>query len=356
MKCFAMGPVEMFPDTLEISKKQLPYFRTEEFSKIVIDSQVRLKNLINAPQSSEVVFLTASGTAAMEATVFNCFTKEDKLLVISGGTFGKRFTDICRTYSIPYEAIELEVDEILTKNHLEIYSNQGFTGLLVNIHETATGQLYDAEMLADFCKENNMYFVVDAISSILADKFDAEKYSADAVILSSQKGLALDPGMAFVILSKRIWKNRVCRITPPSMYFDFKDYVKMNTSGQTPYTPAIRIILQLNDRLIQIEKDGIESTLDYVAEIAEDMRKKLKNINGVSIPDYPLSNACTPVVFDDEKADKIYNLMKDKYGIILAPCSGGLKKQIIRIGHIGNHTIEENLIVTNALEKALAEL
>lgn len=356
MKYFALGPVEMFPFTFEISKQQIPYFRTPEFSAVMLDSEKRLKRVLNAPQNDKVIFLTASGTAAMEATVFNCFTKEDKLLIINGGIFGKRFVEICDAFSYNYESVGLSFGEILTEKHLEKYENQGFTALLVNIHETSTGQLYNIQLLSDFCKRNSMYFVVDAISSVFADEYDINKYGIDVTILSSQKGLAIGPGMSFVLLSKTIWEEKVSKNNPPSLYFDFKDYVENQKRGQTPYTPAVRVALELNDMLIHIEEEGIEHRLAHVDKVVKDFRNKLNLVKGVHLPEYPLSNASTPILFDNLNADSVYEVMKNKYEVVLTPCGGDLKHIMVRMGHIGNHTIEENDLVIGVLKQALLEV
>ena len=356
MKCFALGPVEMFPHTFEISKQQIPYFRTPEFSATMLDSEKRLKRVFNAPENDKVIFLTASGTAAMEASVFNCFTKEDKLLIINGGIFGRRFVEICKAFSYEYESIDLSFGEVLSENHLEKYEGKGFTALLVNIHETSTGQLYNTKMLSDFCKRNKMYFVVDAISSVFADEYDITKYGIDVTILSSQKGLAIGPGMSFVLLSEAIWENKVSKNTPPSLYFDFKDYVENQKRGQTPYTPAVRVALELNDMLKHIEAEGIDHRLEHVDTVVKDFRNKLQNVEGVHFPEYPLSNASTPILFDRLNADKVYEVMKNKYEVVLTPCGGDLKHVMVRMGHIGNHTIEENDLVIDVLKKALLEV
>lgn len=355
MKWFTLGPVEMFPFTLEVSKQQIPYFRTPEFSSIMLDSERRLKRVLNAPKEDKVVFLTASGTAAMEATVFNCFTKEDKLLIINGGIFGKRFVDICNAFLYDYESIDLEFGEVLSNKHLEKFSGMGFSALVVNIHETSTGQLYDIEMLSDFCKKNGMYLIVDAISSVMADYYDINRYSIDATILSSQKGLSLGPGMSFVILSERIWNEKVSNNTPPSLYFDFKDYVENQKRGQTPYTPAVRVALELNDMLIHIEEEGIDSRLKKVNELVHDFREKLLEVQDVHLPEYPLSNASTPILFDNNNADIVYQIMKEKYNVVLTPCGGDLKHIMVRMGHIGHHTLEDNDLVIRVLTKALQE-
>lgn len=140
MKLFTIGPVEMYPETLEMSGKQLPYFRTSEFSEIMLENEVLLKESIHAPKESKVIFLTASGTAAMEAAVINCFTSDDRLLVIQGGSFGRRFSEICRIHKIPFDELILSFGEVLTKEKLEPYNKKGYSGLLVNLHETSTGQ------------------------------------------------------------------------------------------------------------------------------------------------------------------------------------------------------------------------
>lgn len=98
MKVFTVGPVAMYPHTLEVAARPLPYFRTPEFSAMMLDSEQMLRRLLDAPADSYMVFLTASGTAAMEATVLNCLTEEDRVLLIDGGTFGHRFAEICKLH------------------------------------------------------------------------------------------------------------------------------------------------------------------------------------------------------------------------------------------------------------------
>ena len=89
-KLFTIGPVEMYPDTLKIASRQTPYFRTESFSALMLETDALLKQMLHTDKSAETIYLTASGTAAMEASVLNIFNKSDKLLVVSGGIFGKR--------------------------------------------------------------------------------------------------------------------------------------------------------------------------------------------------------------------------------------------------------------------------
>lgn len=353
MKNFALGPVEMFSSTLEVAAQPVPYFRTPEFSDLMLETDGMFKECLGAPAGTKIVYLTASGTAAMEATVFNCFDESSKLLIVDGGIFGHRFTMICDKFRIPYEKVELAFGEVLTPERLEPFDGTGFDALLVNVHETSTGQLYDIHMLSDFCKRNGAYLVVDAISSFLADSYDMEGMGIDATILSSQKGLALGPGMSFVALSPRIYEERVKKTDPPSLYFDFKDYIENFKRGQTPYTPAVRVAFELNDMLKLVLDEGLGNRLAHMAQLAQDFRGRISNIEGVRVPEWPLSNACTPILFDRLNAQAVYRDLKENHDVVLTPCGGDLTDVMVRMGHIGNHTLAENEFVAGLLETSL---
>lgn len=341
---FTIGPVEMFPETLEIGGKQVPYFRNDEFSQIVHSASAGLNRLL-FNSDGEIILLTCSGTGAMEATVINCFTKEDNLIVIDGGSFGHRFTQICDIHDIPYKAVKVEQGETLTRNMIDdVIGDDKFTGLLVNLNETSNCQLYDIKMLSEICKEKDLIFVVDAISAFLADEVNMDKYGIDSVILSSQKALSLAPGLSIVALSEKMLE-RVEAIDSKSIYFDFKDYLKNGERGQTPFTPAIRVIIELEDIVKRLEEKGIENLMKETNELALYFRKRIKEI-GLDYPDYPLSNAVTPVMFPEENAEEVYRELIKKYDLTVNPSGGDLANKNFRVSHVGNHSIEdvENLI------------
>ena len=338
---FAVGPVLMEQDILDIGNQQIPYFRTNEFSKIMLENEKLLKKFVNASDDSRVISLTASGTAAMEASIMNLFTKNDKVLVVNGGSFGKRFKEICDIHEINSEEINLNYSEILTKENLEPYENKGFTGFLINVHETSTGVLYDMDLVKDFCKRNNLFLVVDAISSFLADKFDMQ--GINAVIL------ALPPGLSFVIIDdkaqKRALDNRV-----KSIYFGFKNYLEDGKRGQTPFTPAVSTLIQLNKRLKKINDASIEKVISEVAYIANDFRNKISGLP-LDIASSSMSNALTPLrPKGNMAANEIFEYLKDNYDIFICPNGGDLSKKLFRVGHIGNINIFDNDTLINALK------
>ena len=351
MKLFTVGPVEMYPDTLSDSAKPLPYFRTPEFSEVVLECETNLLDLANAPKDSRVIFLTASGSGAMEAAIINCLTNQDTAIVVDGGSFGHRFFQICQRHSISQKVITLDFGKTLTKEMiLEAYSPK-VTSLIVNAHETSTGQLYDLKMLGNFCKEYGLLFIVDAISSFIADEIDMREMGIDVLIISSQKALALAPGISNVILSPNAI-SRVEQQTCNLMYFDFIDYLKNGERGQTPFTPAVGIILTMQNRLRTIKAAGIENTRQKIQDLAYYFRKNICGLP-IQIPNYPLSNALTPLYFPNKNAQNIYQTLLKEFDITVTPNGGILSDTILRVGHIGNLTVLDIDFLIDAMHKIL---
>ena len=149
---FTIGPVMSSDMVLQVGAEQIPYFRTPEFSAIMLENEELMLKFANAPKQSRAIFMTNSSTGSMEAVVMNCFTSLDKVLIINGGSFGERFVQLCLIHSIPCEVLKLNYGQKLTKERLYDYDKKGFTGLLVNVDETSTGVLYDINMIGEFCR------------------------------------------------------------------------------------------------------------------------------------------------------------------------------------------------------------
>lgn len=346
---FTIGPVMSNKKVLEIGAEQTPYFRTSEFSNLMFENEKLIKKFLNTTNDSKVIFITGSGTASMEATVTNVFTKKDKILIINGGGFGQRFVDLCKLHKINYEEVKIAMGKQITKEMLSKYNNKNFTSLIINIHETSTGTHYDLDLLSKFCKKNNLFFVVDAISSFLADEIDMQNHNIDVLITGSQKALACPPGISVIVLSKKaiekIYKNK-----PKTMYFDLKNALENAKRGQTPFTPAVSILRQINVRLKEIDSNGgVQSEIAKTKKIAEDFRLQIKNLP-FEIVSESMSNAVTPLHPLNASADDIFHILKDEYDIWICPNGGDLKDKVFRVGHIGNISLEDNKKLINALK------
>ena len=346
---FTVGPVQSPDEVRAIGSEHVPYFRTPEFSELMLENEALMRKFSKAPKNARAVFLTGSGTAAMEAAVMNVFTSNDKVLLVNGGGFGQRFHELCEIHEIPFEEICLDAGKALTAEHLVPYEHKGFTAFLVNIHETSTGVHYDGGLIADFCRRNGLLLVVDAISSFLADEFPMEAWGVDVMITGSQKALACPPGVSVLVLSERavvrIQSNRV-----RSMYFDLKGALSNGLRGQTPFTPAVGTLLQLHARLKALEEaGGVEAETARIAELAEDFRSRIGHLP-LDICSESLSNAVTPLMTRNCSAHELFLTLKDEYGLWVCPNGGAMKDKIFRVGHIGALTRTDNNVLIHALE------
>lgn len=352
MNLFTVGPVNMSEEIRTIGGKAIPYFRTSEFSSMMLEIETLFLSLLDGTENAKVITLTASGTGAMEAAVSNVLTKDDKVLIINGGSFGYRFVQLCECYQIPYEVLSLAFEEELSEERLSLYEEKGFTALLVNLHETSIGKLYDYQVLGEFCKRNHMYYIVDAISTFLADELSMKLGSIDLVILSSQKGLALPPGLSFLVMSNRIIEERIQQNKTVSIYFNLKHYLKDMKRGQTPFTPAVGIIYQLYVQLKRLEQAGMQKAITYHKKLAEYFRHCCRE-EGIMIPDFTMSNALTTVLFPEENARNVMKELKQKYHMMVTPNGGIYQDKIVRVGHLGEHTKKEYKKLTALLKQSM---
>ncbi len=337
---FTIGPVQSNSVVREIGAENVPYFRTAEFSKLMLENEKMMLNLADAPEGARCVFLTGSGTASMEAAVINTLSVEDKALVIDGGSFGHRFTQLLDIHEVPYEAIRLEPGKQITQKALDPYDRKGFTAFLVNIDETSTGILYDIELISSFCERNGLFLIIDAISSFLADEFSMREAGADVMLVGSQKALACPPGVSVLVLSKKAL-SRVSGSKCRTMYLDLKTALKDMERGQTPFTPAVATLIQLHARMKQIMSEGgAEAEVKKTKKRAEYFREKIRDYPFTILPE-ACSNAVTTLVTEKNNAPEIFNTLKDDYGIWICPNGGELKDRVFRVGHIGELSLSD---------------
>ena len=333
---FTVGPVQSSDAVRAIGAEQVPYFRTAEFSETMFENERLVKKFANATGDSKVVFMTCSGSGGMETAIINCLKKNDKALVINGGSVGERFVELLTLHEIPFTEIKLEHGRALKKEHLAPYEGKGYTAFLMQKHETSTGVHYDIDMVSDFCKRNNLFLIVDTISTFLCDPFDMTATNTGIMITGSQKALACAPGIAVMILSpsalKRVEENKCC-----CQYLDLKLALKNMERGQTPWTPAVGILRQINVRLKEIEAmGGADAEIARCADLAKYFREKLVEYNlPFEIVSESLSNAVTPLHPTTQSAYEIFLKIKDEYGMWICPNGGDMKDTIFRVGHIG---------------------
>ena len=351
---FTVGPVQMDEETRHIGSDQVPYFRTPEFSQLMKENEKLICSLFDTPANSRAIFMTGSGTAGMESSVINFYSKKDKVLVVNGGSFGQRLVDICKIHDIPYTEIKLEFGQPLTADILDRYSGQGYTGMMLQLCETSTGILYDMKMVGSFCRANSLFLMVDAVSGFLADEFSMKNMNVNVALTGSQKALALPPGMSFIVADEKA-VERCLKNTPQTIYFDFKDYLRNGERGQTPFTPAVSVLLQLNEKLRRIDQaGGIKAANKKIADLVHYFRSRIKRLPfKMFIDEKNASNCVTSLVPLNKgvSAYRIFEILKDEFKIWICPNGGELRDKVFRVGHIGNITEQEVDVLLDAFKE-----
>ena len=351
IRLFTPGPVAMSARTLAIGASQLPYNRTEQFSQITLDIIESLKYIF-ATQGDVVIF-AASGTGAMEAVICNFLDQSDKVLIVNGGTFGQRWVNLCIQHEIPFEQICLDPGQPISLEDLDRrLSSQEYSTLLINAHETSTGMIFDTKAIGRLTRKYGVFFVVDAISTICADVFMMDKWHVDVSLLSSQKALALPPGLSFLALNKTA-KLRLETKTCQSYYFDIKVYLANQSRGQMPFTPVIGHFMMLQERLKDIKLRGIDFFVSRHSKLAELFRKGLQGLPLIFLPNSP-SNALTAISCPtDIDAFDLVKRLADYFNCFVAPNGGDLKHRVFRVSHLGEQNKTDIDFLINALKDTL---
>lgn len=345
---FTVGPVMSSRNVLEASAKSAPYFRTEEFSQMMFENEQIMLELLSAPEGARCIFLTSSGTGAMESVVMNVLGSADRVIVINGGSFGQRFVDLCRLHERSVFEVKLDFGTQIHVEDLESVS-AGATALVVNMHETSSGLLYDMDLISDFCKKHGLLLIVDAISAFIADEINMSSLGADVVITGSQKALACHPGVAIVALSRRAC-SRVDNNPEICLYLSLKQALSNGERGQTPWTPAVATLLQINARLRNLMVVGLAEERAVIAAHASEFRTAAASLGFKQVPESP-SNAVTALWAPRRNARAIIDEAKTNYGIWLCPNGGALADDVFRVGHIGDITESDQATLLAAFKE-----
>lgn len=350
---FTVGPVESPESVLDISAQSAPYFRNAEFSQVMLENERLTLGLLNAPEDSRCVFLTASGTGAMEAAVMSVLKPGERVAVINGGSFGQRFVELCRLHNHEVDEVALAFGKQVTRGDLDSTVSAEATALLINMHETSSGNLYDMELVSSFCRERGLVLIIDAVSAFIADEIDMTSLGADVILTGSQKALACHPGVSLLALSPRA-QARVTENPETCSYLSLKEALKNGERGQTPWTPAVTTLLEINARLKETSAAGIEAERALIVNRAQAVRSALASTTLEMIPENP-SNAVSAFRCPTRNAAAIIERAKTGYDMWLCPNGGPLANEVFRIGHIGAISEDDNAKLIDALAAIAAE-
>ncbi|MCL5236937.1 MAG: alanine--glyoxylate aminotransferase family protein [Nitrospirae bacterium] len=353
----APGPTPVPPEVLLSMAMPIIHHRAPDFLPILDSAKKGLQWLFQT--KNDVLILSSTGTGGMVGAVNNFFNPGEKVLVLNGGKFGERWTKICQAYGLKVDELMVEWGYAVNPADVEaaLKKDPDIKAVFVQATETSTGVYHDIERLGKVIKKyENTLFIVDAISALAAQDLRTDEWGVDVMIGGSQKGLMLPPGLAFVSVSEKAWKNNGLS-KMPRFYFNFKKERENLAKNQTNFTSAVTLIIGLNEAIRMLQKEGLENVFKRHATLAHATREAAKAMGlGIYSKESP-SNSVTAIEAPQGiDGQQIYKMLREKYGITGAGGQDKAKGKIFRLAHLGYADIFDVITGIAALEMVLKEL
>jgi aspartate aminotransferase-like enzyme len=332
------GPTPVPPSVLLAGASPMMNHRGPEFKAAMEECTAGLKRIFQT--SGEVFILTAAGTGGLEAAAVSMLSPGDLVLSVSIGVFGDRFAKVASVYGAKVEKLSFPMgsaaDPEAIRKRLAADTGKEIKAVFVTHNETSTGVTNDLAAIAPIVQEHGALLMVDAISALVAIDLPMDKWGIDVVIAGSQKAFMIPPGLSFVAINERA-SEAMKQAKMPRFYLDLEQARKYLVNGETPWTPAVPLVLQLRESLKLIEQEGLQNCVARHALLAKATRAGLKAFGLTLLADEArASNAVTSVrVPEGVEAAKLRKVMRDQFGVVLAGGQGELKEAIFRVGHLG---------------------
>ncbi len=294
----------------------------------------------------------------MEAAVVNLCSAGDTVVTVEAGKFGERWTEIAKAYGINCEVIKVEWGKAVDPKEIEkkLKANPKIKAVFTTLCETSTGVATDIEAVGKAVKDTDAVLVVDAISGLGAIDLKTDAWGCDIVVSGSQKGLMLPPGLGFISVSPKAWQ-KIESAKLPRYYFDLKAAKKALASTDTPFTPAITLIVALCEALKIMRQDGLEKIFARHKKMADATRAAMQALGmGLFAPTAASDVVTAVIVPAGIDGEKLVKTMRDTYGVTIAGGQAELKGKVFRFAHMG--FIEEFDIIAgiSCLEKVLKQM
>jgi aspartate aminotransferase-like enzyme len=361
-RLFTPGPTPLLPAAQTAMASFTAHHRTADFRSLFQRVLVDMKEFIGT--QNDVLVLACSGTGVMEASVSNLTSPGDRVLVLTAGKFGERWTGLAKAFGCKVEVLSAPYGETFSLDEVRAKITPEVRAVFLQATESSTGTRHDVEGIAKIVRAagDETLMIVDAITGLGTTHLDVDGWGVDVIIGGSQKALMIPPGLAYCGVSERAWK-RMETATSPRYYFDLRKERKAAAKGESAYTPATSLFAALGAALEFVRAmgsgdlaKGREALVDN-AELCAEMTRAGTQAVGLKLyaasPAAALTAVCSPEGID---SGKIVKEFRESFDAVLANGQGEMKGQIFRIAHIGYYDYLDTIGILGALEHVLARV
>ncbi len=306
---------------------------------------------------NDILMISGSGTAAMEATVANTLSAGDSVIIGNIGSFGDRWVNIANAYGLKSDVIKEEWGTSLDPAKIEaaLKKNPATKAVLIQHTDTSTGTLNDVKTIGAIVAKTPAILIVDSVSGLAGEELHMDDWKLDVVVSGSQKGLMTAPGLAMASISEKAWKL-VETAKSPRFYWDFREIRKSIKNNETPWTPPVSLFQSINEALKMIQEETIEAVWNRHKNLAKAARAGIQSFGFPllsSRPCHVLTAAKLPENFDGKL---LVRKMLTDHGVSIAGGQDHLLGKIFRLAHMGYMDAFDMVIGLTALEKTLADM
>jgi aspartate aminotransferase-like enzyme len=347
------GPTPLYPKALHAMMDADMHHRTQDFRNLYLRVLADLKEVLGT--SNDALVLVASGTGAMEASVSNCFSAGDKVIVCTAGKFGERWGEIVKAYGLDAVVLEEPYGKAVSAARVEqaLKDNPTVKGVFVQASETSTGAAHDVKAMAAAVRATNAIFVVDAITGLGTMTLDIDGWGIDICIGGSQKSFMIPPGLAFLTIGAKAWAMMETAKLP-RYYFNLKKEKKNAVSGESAWTPSTALMLAFAEALKYVKELTLPKLVDNAQQLAHATRLAAKAL-GLELfaPDSPAASVTSIKAPAGMDSSVIVKDFRSRFGSIIANGQGTMKGQIFRIAHLGYFDFPDLFAMVAELELIL---
>jgi aspartate aminotransferase-like enzyme len=359
-RLFTPGPTPLLPAAQTAMASFTAHHRTADFRALFQRVLADMKEFIGT--QNDVLVLACSGTGVMEASVSNLTSPGDKVLVLTAGKFGERWTGLAKAFGCSVDVLTTPYGQTFSLKDIRAKLTPDVRVVFMQATESSTGVRHEVESVAKIVRANgdDTLLVVDAITGLGTTHLDVDRWGVDFIIGGSQKALMIPPGLAYCAVSERAWR-RMETTTSPRFYFDLRKERKSAAKGESAYTPATSLFAALGAALEFIRrmgdgdlKTGREALVDN-AELCAEMTRAGAQALGLKLfaasPAAALTAVCSP---DGIDSGKIIKEFRESFDAVVANGQGEMKGQMFRVAHIGYYDYLDTIGILAALEHVLA--
>ncbi len=351
-RLFTPGPTDVPAEVMIEMARPIFHHRTARFREMMGDVTAGLKKILMT--ENDVLTITGSGTAGMEAAIACACPRDKKVLVANGGKFGERWVKISKVYGLDVDEVVVEWGTAIQPEVVAEKLATGQYGAVIVVHsETSTATVCDLEAIGKIVAATDAILIADCITSAGALPLKVDEWKVDIAGTGSQKALMLPPGLSCISVSAKAWKN-VDAIKAPTFYLDLKAYRKSAGSNDTPYTPALTLIRGMKVAVDMINEIGIETVWARTALLAKATRAAAEAL-GLKILSSQPSDSVTGIMFPEGVNDDFRKVLRTNYGCSVAGGQDDLKGKAFRVSHMGYVDPFDTIALVAAIEFALVD-